>query len=47
MRVVVESQVLPDQFVDEHVLVGELRLRGGVVVEGVEDLGADLGADLG
>ena len=45
--VAVEEEILPDELVDDEVLVGEVGPAGRGVVEGREDLGADAGADLG
>lgn len=47
MGIAIELQVISDQFVDDHVLIGELGFTCRVVVEGVEDLRTNFGPHLG
>lgn len=45
--VAVEDEVLPDEFVDDQVFIGEFGSVDPVAVEGAEYLRPDLGSDLG
>ena len=43
----IELEVVSDELIDNHILVGELRLGGWIIVESVENLCADSGSNLG
>ncbi len=46
MLIAVESQVLPDELVDDQILIGEIRTVGRRVIESTEDLSSYPGPDL-
>ena len=46
MLIAVESKVFPDEFIDDQVLVGEVRSAGGVIVEGTENFSPNFSSNL-